>query len=56
MQNLTKGLLILASLVGYEMAVKVWALLKMTGFKPDKMEKKDFEEILEDPKFRKYKR
>lgn len=51
-----KAILILTSLIGYNAAVKVWALIKMMEIKVDGWEKKDFEELLKDPRFRKYMR
>ena len=51
-----KAIAILTILIGYEMAVKVWAIIKMTGRKVEGWEQKDFEELLKDPKFRKYMR
>jgi hypothetical protein len=51
-----KAILILIGLVGYEMAIKVMALIKMMKIKVEGWEQKDFEELLKDPRFRKYMR
>jgi hypothetical protein len=51
-----KAIAILSILVGYEMAVKIYALIKMMKIKVEGWEQKDFEELLKDPKFRKYMR
>lgn len=49
------ALLILAGLVGYTSAVKIIAIMKMCKIKKGE-NKKDYEEILKDPRFRKYMR
>ena len=51
-----KALAILIGLVGYTTAVKVTALIKMLKLKVDNFDEKDFIELLNDPKFRKYMR
>jgi hypothetical protein len=51
-----KALAILIGLVGYTTAVKVMALIKMLKLKVDNFDEKDFMELLNDPKFRKYMR
>ena len=51
-----KAMAILIALVGYEMAVKVWAIIKMLKIDTSRMTKKDFEELLNDPRFKKYMR
>lgn len=51
-----KALAILIGLVGYTTAVKVMALIKMLKLKVDNFDEKDFIELLNDPKFRKYMR
>lgn len=53
---MVKALMILTALVGYTTAVKVWALIKMMKIKVEGWEQKDFEELLKDPRFRKYMR
>ena len=49
-----KAMAILIGLVGYTMAVKVLAILKMLKVDLEGWEQKDFEEFLQDPKFLKY--
>ena len=49
------ALLILSGLVGYTTAVKIMAAMKMHKIKKGE-NKKDYEEILKDPRFRKYMR
>ena len=51
-----KALVILTALVGYTSAVKICSLIKMLKIKVDGWEKKDYEQLLEDPKFKKYMR
>lgn len=51
-----KAIIILTALVGYTSAVKVWSLIKMLNIKVEGWEKKDYEQLLEDPRFRKYMR
>ena len=53
---MVKAIMILTGLIGYSAAVKVWALIKMLKIKVEGWEQKDFEELLKDPKFRKYMR
>lgn len=49
------ALLILAGLVGYTSAVKILAFIEMHKIKKGE-NKKDYEELLKDPRFRKYMR
>ena len=51
-----KAMAILISLVGAVTAVKVWSLIKMLKIKVEGWEQKDFEELLQDPRFLKYMR
>lgn len=51
-----KAIVILTALVGYTAAVKILAILKMMKIKVEGWEQKDFEELLKDPRFRKYMR
>lgn len=51
---MTKAILILSTLVSYEMAVKVWMLIKMFKIRVDGWGPKEYEELLKDPRFRKY--
>lgn len=51
-----KALAILIGLVGYTTAVKVMAIIKMLKLKVDNFDEKDFMELLNDTKFRKYMR
>ena len=51
-----KAIVILTALVGYTTAVKILAILKMMKIKVEGWEQKDFEELLQDPRFRKYMR
>ena len=51
-----KAMAILISLVGYTMAVKIMAILKMLKVDIEGWEQKDFEELLQDPRFLKYMR
>ena len=53
---MTPGMIILISLVGVEMAKKVYMLIKMLGINIEGWEQQDFEELLKDPKFQKYMR
>jgi hypothetical protein len=53
---MTKAMAILISLVGAVTAVKVWSLIKMFKIKVEGWEQKDFEELLQDPRFLKYMR
>lgn len=48
------ALTILIGLVGYCSAVKVMAILKMLKVDIEGWEQKDFEELLQDPRFLKY--
>lgn len=51
-----RGFVILVALVGYSAAVKISAYLKSKKVDVDKLTKHDFEELLQDPRFRKYMR
>ena len=51
-----KAILILTSLIGYNAAVKVCMLIKMLRIRVEGWEQKDFEELLKDPRFKKYMR
>jgi hypothetical protein len=53
---MTKAIAILTGLVGALTAIKVWTLIKMFNIKVEGWEQKDFEELLNDPRFRKYMR
>ena len=53
---MTKAIAILISLVGVVTAIKVWELIKMLNIKVEGWEQKDFEELLQDPRFLKYMR
>jgi hypothetical protein len=53
---MTKAIAILIGLVGYATAVKVLAIIKMMKIRIDNFDEKDFIELLNDPKFRKYMR
>ena len=47
---------ILSALVGYTVAVKIISLCKMLGIKIEDYNEQDFEELLKDPRFKKYMR
>ena len=51
-----RGLIILIAMVGYSAAVKIAAYLKSKKIDVDKLTRQDFEELLQDPRFRKYMR
>ena len=53
---MTKAIAILIGLVGYTTAVKVLTLIKIMKIRIDNFDEKDFIELLNDPKFRKYMR
>lgn len=53
---MTRALIILTSLISYEMALKVLVIIKILNIKVEGWEQKDFEELLKDPRFRKYMR
>lgn len=53
---MTKAIAILTALVGAAAAIKVWSLIKMFKIKVEGWEQKDFEELLQDPRFLKYMR
>ena len=48
------ALILLTSLVGFNVAIKIISLCKIFGIKIDNYNKQDFEELLEDPRFKKY--
>jgi hypothetical protein len=54
--NMIKAIIILTGLIGYNAAVKVCMLIKMLKIRVEGWEQKDFEELLKDPRFRKYMR
>lgn len=45
---------ILTMLVGSQMALKLYTLIKMMGIRIDNMNQTEIEELLKDPRFRKY--
>lgn len=49
-----KALAILVGLVGYNLAVKVWAIIKMLKIKVEGWGEEEFKNLLNDPEFRKY--
>lgn len=53
-----KALSIIIGLVGYNLAIKVWAIIKMMKLKVENMNEEEIknilDEILKDPKYRKY--
>ncbi len=53
-----KALSIIIGLVGYTLAIKVWAIIKMMKLKVENMNEEEIknilDEILKDPKYRKY--
>ena len=51
-----KAIAIIAGLVGYNMAVKIWAILKMMGLKVENMNEEQIKELLNDPRFKQYMR
>ena len=53
---MSKAITILIGLVGYTTAVKIIAIIKMMKIRIDNFNEKDFIELLNDPKFRKYMR
>ena len=53
---MAKAIAILIGLVGYTAAVKILAIIKMMKIRIDNFDEKDFIELLNDPKFRKYMR
>ena len=48
------ALILLTSLVGFNVAVKIISLCKIFGIKIEDYNKQDFEELLKDPRFKKY--
>ena len=53
---MTIALGILIGLVGYEMAIKLYQVIKIMGIRIDNMNQTEIEELLKDPRFRKYMR
>lgn len=51
---MTRALWILIGLLGVNAGIKMYQVLKIMQIDIDNMSKKDFEEILERPEFRKY--
>lgn len=47
---------ILATLLGYTVAIKIYAVFKAFGIEIDNMNQKEIEELLKDKRFRKYMR
>ena len=50
------ALILLTSLVGFNVAIKIISLCKIFGIKIEDYNKQDFEELLKDPRFKKYMR
>ena len=50
------ALILLTSLVGFNVAIKIISLCKIFGIKIEDYNKQDFEELLQDPRFKKYMR
>lgn len=48
------ALILLTSLVGFNAAIKIISLCKIFGIKIEDYNKQDFEELLRDPRFKKY--
>ena len=48
------ALILLTSLVGFNVAIKIISLCKIFGIKIEDYNKQDFKELLEDPRFKKY--
>ena len=48
------ALILLTSLVGFNVAIKIISLCKIFGIKIEDYNKQDFEELLQDPRFKKY--
>ena len=48
------ALILLTSLVGFNVAIKIISLCKIFGIKIEEYNKQDFEELLQDPRFKKY--
>ena len=53
---MTTAIAILTSLVGYTVAIKIISLCKIFGIKIEDYNKQDFEELLKDPRIKKYMR
>ena len=48
------ALILLTSLVGFNVAIKIISLCKIFGIKIEDYNKQDFEELLKDPRIKKY--
>ena len=48
------ALILLTSLVGFNVAIKIISLCKMLGINIEGYSQQDFEKLLEDPRFKKY--
>ena len=53
---MTTVIAILTSLVGFNVAIKIISLCKIFGIKIEDYNKQDFEELLQDPRFKRYHR
>jgi hypothetical protein len=53
---MTVALGILIGLVGYEMGLKLYQVIKIMGIRIDNMNQTEIEELLKDKRFRKYMR
>ncbi len=53
---MTIALGILIALVGYEMGIKMYQVIKIMGIKIDNMNENEIKDLLKDPRFRKYMR
>ena len=53
---MTKAILIIIGLVGYNAAVKIMAIIKMLNIRIDNMNEDEIKDLLKDPMFRKYMR
>lgn len=51
-----KAIAIIAGLVGYNMVVKILAIIKMMGLKVENMSEEELLELLKDPRFKQYMR
>ena len=51
---MTSAIAILIGLVGYTVAMKMVSLAKIFGIKIENMNQQELEELLQDPRFRKY--
>lgn len=53
---MTVALSILIALVGYEIGIKMYQVIKIMGIKIDNMDENEIKDLLKDPRFRKYMR